>query len=175
MFSVYVFSPRVERDRPPHCVEDVPLPLDDVRPRRRAGVLEVRHEDLRARVERVDHHLAVDRPGDLDPAVLEVGRRRPDAPVAFADRSRLGEEVRPLAGVEPRLPLGAGREQLEPFCAEFTLEALDEAERLRRQDVLACGSEDLRHACVNCASSVEPFSASVELSPPVTASSTLSK
>ena len=45
---------------------DVPLALDDVLPRRRVGVLVVGHEDAGARVERVDHHLAVDRAGDLD-------------------------------------------------------------------------------------------------------------
>ena len=53
--------PRVERDRLPHRVAHVSLAVDDVGPRRRARVLEVGHEDLRARVERVDHHLALDR------------------------------------------------------------------------------------------------------------------
>ena len=51
---------RVERDRPLDGVDEVRLALDAVRPRGRVRVLEVGHEDLRARVERVDHHLAVD-------------------------------------------------------------------------------------------------------------------
>ena len=42
----------------------------------RVGVLEVGHEALGARVERVDHELAVGRAGDLDAAVLVVGPRR---------------------------------------------------------------------------------------------------
>ena len=45
---------------------------------------------LRARVERVDDHLPVARrAGDLDAAVLEVGRHGCDAPVALADRRSL--------------------------------------------------------------------------------------
>jgi hypothetical protein len=35
---------------------------------RRSLTLEIRHEGLGARVERVDHHLSVCRTGDLDPA-----------------------------------------------------------------------------------------------------------
>ena len=64
----------VELDRPADGVVQVALPVDDVRPGGRVGVLEVGHEDARARVERVDHHLAVDRAGDLDAAVA-AGRR----------------------------------------------------------------------------------------------------
>ena len=51
-------------------------------PGRRVRVLEVRHEDLRARVERVDHHLPIGRARDLDAPVLEVGGRLGDAPLA---------------------------------------------------------------------------------------------
>ena len=66
-------------------VDQVRLALDHVRPGRRVRVLEVGHEDLRARVERVDHHLPLGRAGDLDAPVLEVGRRLGDLPVALAD------------------------------------------------------------------------------------------
>ena len=55
----------VERDRAAHRVEAVRLPLDHVRPGRRARVLEIGHEHPRARVQRVDHHLPLDRAGDL--------------------------------------------------------------------------------------------------------------
>ena len=68
----------VERDRPLERVREVPLPLDAVLPRRRVRVLEVGHEDLRARVERVDHHLAVDRARDLDAAIGDLVRERRD-------------------------------------------------------------------------------------------------
>lgn len=36
------------------------------------GVLKVSHEDTGTRVEGIDDHLAVNRPRDLDPAVLKV-------------------------------------------------------------------------------------------------------
>ena len=66
-------------------VADVELPLDGGVPGRRVSILEIGHEHLRARVERVDDHLAIDGPGDLDAAVQQIRRNRRDFPVALAD------------------------------------------------------------------------------------------
>jgi len=90
----------LERDRAADRVGEVRLPLDLVAPRGGVRVLEVGHEGLRARVQRVDDHLAVDGAGDLDAAVEEVARERGDLPVSGADVRGGGEEVRELAGVE---------------------------------------------------------------------------
>ena len=87
------------------AVLEVDLALDLVGPGRRVGVLEIGHEDLGAGIERVDDHLAVDRPGDLDPPVEEIGGDRRHRPVAVADMGRLGQEVRQRAGVETGLAL----------------------------------------------------------------------
>ena len=76
-----------------------------------------------ARVQRVDHHLPVDRAGDLDASVLDLRRHGLDAPVALADALRLGQEVGQLAVAQPlrsRLPRG---EQLAPPRAELALQA----------------------------------------------------
>ncbi len=73
-----------------------------------------------------------------------------------------------------------------PALAELPLERRDELETLwrqdsglvRREDGDAGGGRAGAHAVgadSNCSSSVEPVSASVELSPPVTAPSTASK
>ena len=80
--SACTASRRVERDRPLERIGEVPLALDAVLPGRRVRVLEVGHEDLRARVERVDHHLPVDRAGDLDAPVGDLVGERRDPPVA---------------------------------------------------------------------------------------------
>ena len=90
-------------------------------------------------------------------------RRRRDAPVALADLARLGEEAGILAGVETHLPLLARLEQLEPPRIELAVEPLDERETFARQGLLGDAHAG---ACsfVNCASSVEPLSASVSLS-----------
>jgi len=106
-------------------VVDVALTVDDVLPGRRVGVLEVRHEDLCAGVQRVDHHLAVDRAGDLRPAVGQVGGRRRDGEVL-----RCAHERRRLALAF--LPL---RKQTLALGVELSVEALDEGERLHRQNV----------------------------------------
>ena len=82
-------------------------------------VLEVGHEDARARVERVDHHLALDRPGDLDAPVVEVRGRRRDAPVAVRGCRASGRKSSARAGVEALPARRAGaREQLAARVAE---------------------------------------------------------
>ena len=55
---------------------------------------------LRAGVERVDDHLAVDRAGDLDAAILQVGGNRRDAPLGLANLARLRQKVGQRAGVD---------------------------------------------------------------------------
>ena len=136
----------VELDRPLDRVDQVRLALDDVPPGRGVRVLEVGHEAARARVEGVDDHLAVDRAGDLDAAVLEVGRDRRDAPVALADVARLGQEVGQLAGVDPRLALGARGQELASRGVEATVQLGDERERIRAQELLVAALDGAREA-----------------------------
>ena len=112
----------------------VGLALDHVGEDRRGRVLEIGHEHLGAGIERVDDHLAVDRAGDLDPTVEKVGGDLGDRPVAVADRFRLGEEVRQLAGVEVFLAPHAPRQQLEAAPVEAPVEPGDEGERLGAQN-----------------------------------------
>ena len=101
-----------EVDRAADRVAEVDLAVDQVGPGRRGGVLEVGHEHGCAGVERVDHHLAIDRAGDLDAPVLEVGGHRRDLPVRLADRPGLLEEIGQLARLDARIDLAPAREQL---------------------------------------------------------------
>ena len=89
---------------------------------------------MRARVERVDDHLAVGRAGDLHPAVLQVGGHGRDRPLRLPDVPGLGQEVGLLAHVKPRLPLGAAVQQLLAPRVELAPELGDEGNGLRRQD-----------------------------------------
>ena len=134
---------RVERDRPANRVADVLLPDDHVLPGRRARVLEVRHEHAGTRVERVDHHLALDRPGDLATAIEQIGRCGRDAPVALPNRAGRVEEAGPLAGREPLGALMARREQLTPARVELPVQQLDELERAGRENRFVGGREKL--------------------------------
>ena len=126
----------IELDRALDRVGQVGLAVEVVAPRRRVRVLEVGHEAAGAGVERVDDHLAVDRPGDLDAPVLQVGGHGRDAPVALAHLARLRQEVGQLAGVEARLALGARGEELAASRVEAAVELGDERERVRAQDLL---------------------------------------
>ena len=101
-------------NRAANRIAQVVLTLDVVAPSRRVGVLEVGHEHTGARVERIDDHFAVDRPGDFDAPVDQVFRDGRDLPVAFADRSGLGQEVGKPACVNLPLNFFAQCEQLLP-------------------------------------------------------------
>ena len=113
------------------AVLEVDLALDLVGPGRRVGVLEIRHEDLGAGIQRIDHHLAVGRPGDLDPPVQQVGGDRRDFPVAVAHmlRSRAGNP----AGRRHRGGPGArrgGSRGAEARRVELAVQAGEEGQRL---------------------------------------------
>jgi hypothetical protein len=114
-------------------------------PGRAERVLEVGHKDARPAVEGVDHHLGFGRPGDLDPAVVQVGRDRHDPPVARPDLGRLGREIRQLARGEPALTLVAGLEQRRALGAEAPLQIGQKGQRLRREDPGPIGRERCKH------------------------------
>src|SRR5262249_40144883 len=129
----------------------VRLALDAVLPGGRVRILEVGHEDAGAGIERVDDHLSGDRPGDLDTAVLQVARRRGEAPARIlANGARLFEEGRQPAGVELGLTLAASFEQLHAAWVELAVEAGDKRERLVREDPLVSLPEQLDS--LHCAS-----------------------
>jgi hypothetical protein len=112
-------------DRPADRVGQVDLALDHVAPVGRVRVLEVGHEAARARVERVDDHLAAGGAGDLDAPVLQRVRHRRHGEVL-----RRRDEVERLAGVKPRLELLAGVQQLEAACVELLVQTSDQCERV---------------------------------------------
>ena len=112
-------------------VAQIDLTFHHVPPGRRVRVFKIRHEDLCAGIQRVDNHLAIGRPGDFDPAVLDVARDRRTLPVAFADLFRLGQEVEPFALIKPSLPFLPALETLLAPRAEVTLQLCDKGERFR--------------------------------------------
>jgi hypothetical protein len=99
-------------DRPRHGINQIALTGNDVRPCRRGRILEVRHEHLCARIERVDDHLAVHGAGNLDAAVAQIARGRRRVPQASADVGGVDEEVQPLTSVEAGLSRASSGEQM---------------------------------------------------------------
>ncbi len=93
-----------EGDGPGGRVAQVDLSLDGRRPGGGVGVFEVGHIDAGPGVEGVDDHLAVDRAGDLDPAVLQVIGDGRDRPLGGADFGGFGQKVGHLPGVDLLLP-----------------------------------------------------------------------
>jgi hypothetical protein len=118
------------------AILQVGLALDHVGEGRRGGVLEIGHEHLRPGVQGVDDHLAVDRTGDLNPAIEEVLRDRCDGPVAFADMRRLGQEVRQFAGIEALLTLEAQRQETAACRIEAAMQVGQKLEGGRAQDLV---------------------------------------
>ncbi len=111
----------LERNGAAHGVAQIDLPVERAGPRGRVGVFEIGHVRLRARVQRVNDHLAVHRAGDLDPAVLHVRGHGRHAPVVLANLPGLGGEVRQVAGINGRLALLASFKQFEATRVERAL------------------------------------------------------
>ena len=103
---------------------------------RRIGIFEVRHEHVGARIQRVDDHLAVDGPRDLDPAVAKVFRDRCDLPGSPAQLGSLLEKVRSPAGIELLLNLTPLLEKRVSAPAELAFQPGQEDQCLRVEDVL---------------------------------------
>ena len=118
-----------------HRIAQVELSADHVVPGRRHRVLAIRHEHPCAGIERIDDHLAIGRTGDLDPAVLEIGRRDGDPPVAVADRASFRQEIRQAAAIDLNLPRHAPREQFRYPGPEPAREIGYETQRAARQDL----------------------------------------
>ncbi len=114
-------------------VAKVDLALDHIVPGGGVRVLEIGHEHVGAGIERVDDHLAVGGPGDLDPPVEGIFRGGRDGPVALADLPGPGQEVAPLPRIEPRLDLEAAGEQFPPFGSETAFELGHEGKGIGRK------------------------------------------
>jgi hypothetical protein len=114
-----------------HGSHTVELPVHDVRPWRRECIFEIGHEDLRSGIERVDHHLAVDRPSDLYSSVVEVSWGGADCPLGRSDRRGVREEIRALAFIEAPLPLVTLGEQPCPGLTKAPCEVGDKGKRRR--------------------------------------------
>ena len=113
-------------------------PDDHVRARRRVRVLEVRHEPLRARVQRVDDHLARRRPGDLH-APVQVGRMRvarpssrPRGPPWSPRGSRACRPWRSRPDAPARLRRSRSRSRLNVRCRSATRASASGSGRARR-------------------------------------------
>ena len=100
------------RNRAPDGVHQVRLAADDVGPGRRGGVLEIGHEHLRAGIERVDDHLAVDRAGDFDAAVLQIAGRGATCQSPARTEAVSAQKIRACALVEAPLHRTAAFEEL---------------------------------------------------------------
>src|SRR5260370_12066363 len=101
-------------NRSSNRIAQIVLAVNIVTPGRRIRVLEVGHEHIGPRVQRIDDHLAIDRPGNFHAAIAQVPRYRGDLPVALADSSRVRQKVRKLAVIDVLLYGSPPRQQFLP-------------------------------------------------------------
>src|SRR5438093_8192328 len=123
-----------ELQGPPHRVEQVHLALDDLPPRGRVRVLEIGHEHLGARVQGIDHHLPIGRPGDLDPSIVQVRGKRSNLPRPLTDRGRLRKEVEHVAAIDPNLALCAAMQEILTRPIEVSMQVREEREGFAGED-----------------------------------------
>ena len=123
-----------ETDLAADGVAHVLLSLDQIAAGRGVGVFEIRHEHLRAGVQRVDHHLAIGRTGDLRSAIGQIRRNRRHGPLRFPDARGLRQKIRQCAFVDLLLADLAPLQQPETACIEFPVQFDKERLRFRSQD-----------------------------------------
>src|SRR5579864_1141779 len=109
-----------------HGIAEIRLPLQIVLPRRRIRILEVRHENIRAGIERVDDHLAIHGPCDFHAPVEQILWNRRDRPLGLADMGRLGKEVRQLASIDLPLANLAPGEEFLPTLLKIASQVIQE-------------------------------------------------
>ena len=142
----------LQRNRLAHGVEHIDLARQLVIPVRRVRIFEVRHVAVRAGIEGVDDHLALDGTGDFHAAAFQRLRNRRDLPVAVADVRGFWQEIRALARVEALGPLHAHGQQLLAARLEFTRQFGHQGQCCRRQNLCVAGGDVTRdlHAFGKC-------------------------
>ncbi len=77
-----------------HRVAQVNLPFDHFAPVGRQRIFKIGHKDFHIGIERIDHHLALHRAGDLHTSILQVLRDAANRPVTFSNGSGFRNKVR---------------------------------------------------------------------------------
>ena len=99
-------------------------------------ILKVGHENICAAVQRIDDHLAIDRPRDLDSPVPQIGGNRTDAPCGLADPARLRKKLGQRSRVQRFLNRHAPCKQLESPTVKSAMQVRDESKCCGRQNTL---------------------------------------
>ena len=71
----------------------------------------------------------------MPPKVKQIGRKRRDGPIVFADLGGLRQKIGTLASVEPLLAFRACREQFPATRSEAALQIHDEAQCFGGKDL----------------------------------------
>ena len=124
-----------ELDVAANRVAQVDLARQIVLPGGRVRVLEIRHEDVRAGVQRVDDHLAVHGPGDLDAPVEQIAGNRRDHVIALADLGGFRQKIGQLARVDSRLALDPAVQKSFSLGVKFAVKIGDESDGFGGKDL----------------------------------------
>src|SRR3954452_17810004 len=120
-------------DLSPDRIAQINLALDQISPCRCVGVLEVRHIDAGARIQRVDQHLALGRARDFHAPVLQVTRNGCDGPFRVAYLTGFFEEIWKRAALDLLLALRSRAKQFLPLRLETCSQPRDEPASFRCQ------------------------------------------
>ena len=110
------------------------LRFDKISPSRRERVLEIGHKRLGRRVQGENGFFAVGGRGDFDSAILQIGRRRRDLPIAFADGAGFGRKIGQRAVVDFSLRDNARGENLLAARSESPRQIGHKSARRRREN-----------------------------------------
>ena len=120
-------------DGPVDCISKVNLTLQGPLPCWRVGVFEIRHVNIRTRIETINHHLPVDRACDFDPPLAKVGGDWSDLPVGGSNLTRLAEKIGKCSCPKPCMSEGSLLQQRVQAWREFSDQIADKSKGVRRQ------------------------------------------
>ena len=99
------------------------------------GVLEIGHEHVRARVQRVDDHLAIYRSGDFYASVEQIGGNWRHLPFCLPNLRRFREKVGHLPGFKFLLAYASFRQQFLATRFELSRQIYEERPSFRAQNL----------------------------------------
>ena len=136
-----LFAVLLEADGAKIGIAQIDLAFNHVLPRRAIGIFKIGHEGVGAGVQRIDHHLAVSRPGNFHATILDVGRAGRHHPVAFADGFRFGQKIRKFTRVECLLARGSRGQQCLPRRLKLAGKLDKKSQCTGRQDLRKFGGD----------------------------------
>ena len=135
-------------NRAGHGIHEIELPLNHRLPGRCQAVFEISHVTLHRGIQRINHHLALDRPGDFNTTIPEIGWNAADRPEPVANMLRIRQKVRCHPPIKQGLLGSSGRQTGLQRGPKLTNQSAGERNGLLRKNTLETDFEGSKNVGV---------------------------